>query len=391
MSQYDSDMEKEKIALAGLVIVVIIAFSVFLYVNYGEDLFKGPETIEYGDCVDLHYICKYASNNTVFESSYDDIESKTGGNIIQLFVTRNSSEYPAVEEYAYNYSAFLGQDYVKGLVDGLVGLKEGETATIGPIDPEDAYGLRPKVGDVLDLSFMSTTGSDYKLKIIKIEENAEVPDDFKMYSTSNTTTVYTFRIDSYYVGQLLPEDLDSYPSWTNDSVVTKINETKIWTYTTPSTDIDESFTWIEIDQATGYTTIYPELSTVVKDIDENNITIKHSPSIGENITLSLGVQGSVLYQVQNLTDTKINTTYTNPYTGNESYLEFDRIETIQRNNTQNITTILTEEFLDLFLKQLRAINPDSSKLSLSQMADEEVLFEVEIKEVYKNCDQVEES
>lgn len=385
MSQYESDMEKEKLALAGLVVVVIIAFSVFLYVNYGEDLFKGPETVEYGDCVDLHYIGKYASNNTVFDTSYEDANSKTGGTVLQLYVAQNATDYPSDENFANNYSALLGQDFVEGLVEGVEGLKEGETKTIGPIEPENAYGLSPKVGDVLDLSFMSTTGSDYVLKIIKIEENADVPPEFAMYSDSNKTTLYTFRIDSYYIGQVLPEDLDSYPSWINDSVVTKMNETKIWTYTTPSTEIDEDFTWTEINQATGATTVYPEESSVVTAMDNDTITIKHNPNVGENITVSLSYYQTTLYEIQNITETTINTSYTNPTTGNLSYKDFNRVQTVQRNNTQNITTVLTEEFLELFLTQLRALNPDSSNLSLSPMADKEVIFEVEIKEVYKDC------
>jgi len=37
-------------------------------------------------------------------------------------------------------------------MEGLIGLEQGQTATIGPIPPEDAYGIYPQVGDVIDVS-----------------------------------------------------------------------------------------------------------------------------------------------------------------------------------------------------------------------------------------------
>ncbi len=66
-------MQKEKIALIALVIIVIGALSVFLIAvntDIFENLFKEKLTIAEDDCADVNYIGRFASNNTVFDSSY---------------------------------------------------------------------------------------------------------------------------------------------------------------------------------------------------------------------------------------------------------------------------------------------------------------------------------
>ena len=76
-----SKKDKTVIAAALLAIIVICTLAVFLTVTYYpdiiENLFKEEQSIESGDLTDVHYIGRYASNNEIFDSSYEDPENKT--------------------------------------------------------------------------------------------------------------------------------------------------------------------------------------------------------------------------------------------------------------------------------------------------------------------------
>ena len=145
-------MKKEKLAAIGLEIIIVVAVSAYFFSDeefrnqilenlFGEEPVK--ETIELGDCADVHYIGRYASNNTIFDASYSDIENKTGGTTMQMFISTDPNETPSKEGYS---------GIIEGLAEGLVGLKEGDTTTIGPIPPEKAYGILPIVGDTIEIS-----------------------------------------------------------------------------------------------------------------------------------------------------------------------------------------------------------------------------------------------
>ena len=380
-------MQKENIALVTLVIVVVVAVSAFLLINYGSDLFKPEPTIETGDCADVHYIARYASNNTIFASSYNDTEAKTGGEPLNIYVNLSAEATPPTDYYSY--STTIDYDLVPGFVEGLKGLKKGDMRTIGPLDPEDAYGVSPKEGDDLDLSYLSQmygSDSEYLFKITKIEKDTETPDEWKATGMGNITDLYTLRLESYYVGQVLAEDSNQFPSWVDGTVVTKINETKMWTYTTPTADIGESFTWLDIDSATGSATIYPENSTAITSMDNDTVVLMHTPLIGSEIIVQMSYYGEVAYTVENLTADKINISIVIDEGGNKSYQEIDRIQTINRNNSQNITTVLPSVFLSQILSTVRSVD-SSMVVSLSPYADETVIFEVEIVEVYKTSEE----
>ena len=101
------------------------------------------KSIQIGDCVDVHYIGRYASNNSVFDSSYEDVNNKTGGSPLKVFVSLNSSEKSPKAGYI---------TVIEGLAEGLIGLKEGDESTIGPIPPEKAYGNKLGIGDTFNTS-----------------------------------------------------------------------------------------------------------------------------------------------------------------------------------------------------------------------------------------------
>ena len=78
MISFKAAMQSEKLAIIALVIIIAGALSTYLVSSNSEyifeNLFGKPEketsnnTIEFGDNVDLHYIGRYASNDTIFDS-----------------------------------------------------------------------------------------------------------------------------------------------------------------------------------------------------------------------------------------------------------------------------------------------------------------------------------
>ena len=154
MISFKPGMQNEKIAIIALVIIIIGALSLFFITAYGEDILDNlfgeireetePEVIALGDCVDVNYIGRYASNGTVFDSSYDFVENKSGGTPLKMFININQSETSPMVGYT---------GIIEGLAEGLIGLKENDTATIGPIPPEKAYGAKKLgIGDSFNTS-----------------------------------------------------------------------------------------------------------------------------------------------------------------------------------------------------------------------------------------------
>ena len=373
MILFNSVMQKEKIAAVGLVIIIVVALSAFIIIEYGDEIFTNISeeklSIEYGDCADVTYIGRFASNNSIFESTYEYVDNKSGNKPINVFVTLDITEFPpeGYEEYS---PGFL----VDGFIEGLVGLKEGQSYTIGPISPEKAYGVAPKTGDVIHVSDESLT-QDMNLVFIKIKENAPVPPEFQDLIPGNTTTLYVLKDNSYFIGL----ELTLYQSWPNATVVTKINETMMWIQTTPPDDKMTNFTWNELDLY-GYEISYWENASSVTTLNETTIIVTHSPTVGQNMEIISGTS-QVEYTVVSLTSDKINVSF-EEYDGNLSYIELDRKVTIVRNESQNITYSWPYEMMEYVLSFLRDIDPTIT-YSLHPLAGESVIYEVEIDKVYK--------
>lgn len=374
-------MQKEKLAAIGLVIIIIGAIVALIFVAYGEDilnnLFGKKESsgaIELGDCVDINYIGRYCSNGTIFGSSYNDTSNKTDGTPINIFVSLNKSVYPPEGYDAYAFE-------IDGLVEGLVGLKEGDNATIGPIPPEKAYGFKPKVGDIMNLTPLLEYTTEYRF--IMIQENVSMPSEFEDYFGNGTTTLYTLREELHYVGEII----DSYSFWKNSSMVTGINETSLWIYVTPSTVVGENFTYSEANETYVTLTTYPENTSSISFINETIIKVTHTPEINTTINVSAydpqyGLYPVGSYTIENITADKINVSTTDS-TGNKTYMDFDRTITIQRNQTINITVPpIPGEYLEMFFSDLRSLD-SNFKLSYLPLSDQTLCYEVEIEKVYK--------
>jgi hypothetical protein len=369
-------MQKEKLAAVVLVIIIVGALASYLFVTYGEDIFenlfteKKKEIVEIGDCVDVNYIGRYNSNNSIFDSSYNDVVNKTGGTPLKIFVTFNSEEVSpeGYEEY--------GTGIIQGFMEGLVGLKDGETKTIGPIPPEKAYGVKPDIGDVIVIPGQATGEEDLRIDVVEIIENAPMPEDYIPYFGEQNTTIYNLRAN-YSIGKEIP----LYPAWENATFVTKVNDTMLWTYTTPPEDKRTDFTWI--DNTTQ--SVFWENASTVTSINETTIIITHTPEIGATMDYYSGFYTATTYTVVNLTDDKINVSYTDS-TGNTSYTELDRIVTINRNETQITLMPYPKEGLEQLLAYIKMyLNPDLV-YSLDYLAGEELLFEIEVVNVYKTSE-----
>jgi len=379
-------MQKEKIALIALVIIVVAALSTFLIAintDIFTNLFEGQKIIEIGDYADVHYIGYYASNGTHFTSSYKYPENKSGGTPAKIFVTYNTSATAGANFSGYTNT--INGEYVHGFIQQLVGMTKGQTKRTAPISPQDAYGISPKVGDNINYSKyveqnygMDVNGKNLSLTILSINPNGIMPVEYRQYlGNVSTTTNFTIRDNVHYIGEFY----NLYSSWKNSSVVTKINITKIWTYTTPPANLSKNFTWMESDATTGADTTFPKNCSTITNITNKTITITHTPQVNSTISQTSQLGQSTTYTVQKVTADKINASRL--ISGNKTYKEFDRHSIIQRNSTQNITYVFPGEILELqYLATLRGFD-SNFHFSYLPLSDKTVYFDIYVLKVYK--------
>lgn len=378
-------MDKGKLTVIGIIVVIVMLVSALIILE-NPDIFEGlsGKAIEMGDCADVHYIGKYENGN-VFGYSYDTLEDKAGENYLQVFVSLNSSALPPDGYDSYS-NFIMDQYYVEDFIDGLVGLKAGDKEIIGPIPIDESLGVRPQVGDELNLTAL--VGQQYNYTIFGIEEDVEMPSDYAAYFGNITTTMYVLREGFHYIGEIIDT---AHTYWTNSTVVTKINDTLVWTYTTPDVAIGENFTWnkeaVDVDFGTVQY-IYPTNTSVVTSINDSTIVVEHNPAVNSTIAFNVysmygGYTPYITYTVENVTDEVINASYIDTVTNTTLYQDFDRIEIIQRNETMNITQeAIPAEFLEgYFFPYIKSYYPDFN-LSCSPFT-EVTYIEVEVLEVYK--------
>jgi len=382
MISFDSVMKTEKLAVIGLVIIIAVALSAYLVVTYGDEIFDNltgsTETIEIGDCADVHYTGSF-ENGTVFDTSYGDVANDSGiydetrtYEPLNIFASLNATEFPP-EGYETYFSGII-----EGFMEGLIGLKEGETKSIGPIPPEKAYGVYPKIGDEISI-IDPETEQEITIVFVDIQENASMPEEYIEQLGNGTTTLFVLKFDIYSVGDKYYAG--SYPSWgENATVVTKTNETMMWYYTTPPEDLRENFTWIDPETVIYYW----ENASSVTSMNNSTIVVTHTPEI--NATMD-NPYLTTTYTVMNVNDTKINVSYDDG-TGNISYDSFNRTVTIERNQTYDITFSFIREILDYQLLQpiKQYYDPDLT-LSVHELAGKTLYFEVEIVKLYKTSQQ----
>ena len=268
-----------------------------------EEVLDENYTIKLGDCIDIHYIETLASTGEIIYATYENSTNKSGGTPYPMFLSLDVTEYPP-EGYDSYY-----QHAVTGLMQDVVGMKKGESTVIGPIAPEDAYGLKPEIGDAIYAS-ADLLGEEVNLEFSDIKYNVSLTSTLLEYELAynvdfeDPNNIYYMKDKNVYLGR----ETTIYPSWENSTVITKLNDTYFWEYTTPPADKLESITWI--DPAGGFS--YWESATDVS-LNETHITVTHNPEVGATFTIPGNeMVPDTVYTVVNLTADTINISYPTP-------------------------------------------------------------------------------
>jgi FKBP-type peptidyl-prolyl cis-trans isomerase 2 len=329
--------------------------------------------IALGDCADIQYIGRYANNNTVFDSSYGDVETKTGGTPLQVFVTLDQTEQSPKSGYS---------TVIEGLAEGLVGMKEGDSGVIGPIPPEKAYGAKKlKVGD----SFYT---SSLALELNQTLEVTKLGTTFISLRWIDMNDLGVFTMPQMILRNLSsmePTDMVLYPPpyylWENATVIQSITEDSVNVFTTPTStsNLVDNIEPIQFDTTTAF--LFHDASTA--EWDEDTITITNNPSIGASYTYIVDYYGTnmtIIFEVEKITNDSINVSIL--YEGSEEklYQEVPRVLTFSR------TFAMPRNYDNIpLMYQDMLFGPDLAQqgYSTSELAGDSLIFEVEIVKVYK--------
>lgn len=397
MILFKTGMNNEKIAMIALVVIIAGALSLFLVSMYGGDMFdnlfedtpdnptvEGDNIIEEGDCADIHYILKYASNGTFINSTYEDWEDKTGGNVAKIFVSLNDMQQPPT-----GYVNYTAVDYVKGLRSRLIGKEEGESYTF-EIPPDEAYGEKQlKVGD----QFTSTRLALYADTSESLNQTFEVTK-----KTSDNLSIRWVNLDDFgkfTMPQYLIKDfqaaaqedlfliLPPYFLWKNSSEIIDYDDETATVKTTPTETENLVDSFEQIFLGFGQDDIFamfPNATTA--EYNETTITVRSDPEVGseyEYTQLSpYGQQITMSITVKNMTTDTIGLTVSaQGSVQNQTVqrkLEFDRTYEFPR-SFENIPPYFQEAIILDDLKQ--------QGYGLDPLAGETLEYEVMIQNVYK--------
>jgi FKBP-type peptidyl-prolyl cis-trans isomerase 2 len=370
-------MQKEKIALITLVIIVIAALSVFLIAvntDIFENVFKEKLTISEGDCADVNYIGRYASNNTIFDTSYTYAENKSGGTPLKIFVSYNAT--------ATSPKAGYTAGMIEGFMDGIIGMQEGQTKIIGPIPPEKAYGANKLVPGAIFTTQYLAFGMNQTVEVTK-------------YTSENLSLkwIQLENLGNFTMPQLVINNLQStnetemviYPPpyyiWENATSIVNITETNVTVSTTPTKSTNLSDVVKDVRYGDKQMLIFPDATTA--SWNDTSITVECSPPVGQNYTFETqGYSGmaNITVHINNITGDKINVTITNSESPEPTYLDVYKILTFNR------TFILPRLYKDIpsmYISYFYAQDIEDAGYSLEPLAGESLIFEVTIEKVYK--------
>ncbi len=384
-------MQNEKLAAILLVIVIVGSVSIFLTLTYGTDILNnlsgkktGEKVIAFGDCVDVNYIGRYASNNTIFDTSYANVANESGiynkthpYKPLKIFVSLNSSESPPSGYEAYSSS------YIKGLIEGLVGLKEGQTSVIN-ISADKAYGAKKlEVGDTFSTKSLTYSTLNYQLN--QTVEFLNLTDGNMTLKWLNVQNLGNFTMPEEIIAESLerakeinsPYDyLPPYYLWENSSAIINITDTSVLIKTTPTKtkNLTKQISFIAFADKRGF--IFPDATTA--EWNESKITIQSSPIPGSNYTFDYYGGIPLNITVVNVTETHINVSL--ELQGQIQPFELNR--TIEFNRTYSMGRIYE---IPSALLPYTTIENDIQKAGygLNKLAGESLLFEVTIEKVYK--------
>ncbi len=395
MISFKLAMQNEEIAIIALVVIIVGALSVYIVATNDGDIFENlfgekqqEGTIEIGDCIDVNYIGKYASNGTVFDSSYSDWKNKSGGTPLKVFVNLDTSKMPPAEYQGYS------SGIIEGLMEGLIdsGLKEGEHSTIGPIPPEKAYGANKlKIGDVFNTSSFALNTLNPSLSLNQTLQVTNLTSDYISLKWINVENFGKFTMP-----QIVLNDLESgnqtdmiilpppYFIWENSTEIINISDESIVTKTTPTKNekLSENFEIIQYGfGSSDVMFIFPNETKATWD--DTSITFTSSPDIGNIYYYNYSYYGQEMkmnYTVEAIDNNTINISVLSPGNNEAQYqevnrtLEFDRTFSLPR-TYNNIPSMY----------QAALFGPDLERegYEIHELAGESLIFEVTIEKIYK--------
>ena len=392
MISFSAAMQNEKIAIIALIVIIAGALSAFFVATYWDEIFPAEPVdkggIIYGDCVDVNYIGRYASNNTIFDSSYSDPTNKTGGTPLKIYVSEDQTASPP-SGYS-NYSAGI----IEGLMTRLIGLEEGESKSLGPIPPSEAYGEKLAVGDTFSSSSFALNTVKPSLSLNQTLEVTELTNTNLSLKWVNLDSLGKFTMPQIVLGDLQAtnqSDMIIIPPphfiWENASEITNIADEYVTVTTTPteSEDLFDSFEQIQygFGESDVFAT-FPNATTF--SFDDNSISLTADPTVGSTYEYSYSYFGQVIvmyYTVTNKTEDTIGLSIEMEGT-NET-----QSQTVQRSLTFDRTYNLTRVYKNIpSIYQESLIGPDIQRAgySIHNLAGESLIFEVTVENLYKTSE-----
>jgi len=394
MISFKAGMNNEKIAIIALVVIIAGALSLFLVSSLGGDILdnlfsdtdtpsEGDNVIEAGDCADVHYIGRYASNNTVFDASYADVDEKTGGSPLKIFVTTNKT-LPSPTGYS-NYTS----SYIDGLLSRLIGKEEGETYSL-EIPPSEAYGENKlDVGDRFYSSSFALNTIDTELSLNQTLEVTELTDSNLSLKWVDLDDYGQFTMPQIVLNDLVAqtqEDMIIIPPphfiWENASEIIDYDDETVTIKTTPTKteNLYDSFEQVQFGFGQNDVfSIFPDATNAT--YNETTITLTSDPDIGSEYEYSYSYFGQeivMIYTVKNTTEDTIGLEIeTQGQVQNQTVqrsLSFDRTYEFPR-TYKNIPSDYQEALIGADLEK--------QGYSIHELAGETLIFEVSIENVYK--------
>jgi FKBP-type peptidyl-prolyl cis-trans isomerase 2 len=329
--------------------------------------------IKLGDCADVNYIGRYASNSTIFDTTYEDPENKSGGTPLKVFVSLDKNVTSPKEGYS--------SDIIKGFIEGLIGMREGQTKIIGPIPPEDAYGAKFGIGAIFSSKYFA----------------------FSMNQTVIVTNYTTEAFSAKWINmenwgnftmpQLIINNLQSsnasemviypppYNIWENSTSIINIADTNVTVRTTPTKSTNLSSVITDVRDGEKQMLIFPNATTA--SWNDTTITVVSSPNVGQNYTFQIqGYPGmiNITIHINSIIGDIINVTITNDQNPNPTYLEVYRILTFNRTYVlPRLYKDIPSMYITYFYKQ----DIENAGYSFHPLAGETVIFEVTVEKMYK--------
>jgi len=275
---------------------------------------------------------------------------------------------------------------IEGFMDGLIGMKEGQTKTIGPIPPEKAYGTNKfDVGAIFTSQYFA----------FGMNQTVQVTN----YTSENLTVkwIQMENLGNFTMPQLVIKDLQStnetdmviYPPpyyiWENSTVITNITDSTVTVFTTPTKSTNLSDTILDVRDGEKQMLIFPNVTTATWT--NTTITVECSPVVGENYTFQTTgytEMVNITVHINSIVGEIINVTITNDLSPEPTDLD------IYKTLTFNRTTTLPRYYKDIpsmYISYFYGEDIEKAGYSLDALAGETLLFEVTIEKVYKTSEE----